>query len=54
MHAKLWKKWAVLAAGCGVLLQAAPTCVQVAQVVTGWATAITAGSALVLVREILR
>ncbi len=54
MQSKLWKKWALLTMGCGVLLQAAPTCVQVAQVVTGWATAITAGSAVILVREILR
>ena len=48
-----WKKWTLFVTGCGMLLQVA-TCSQAAQIVTGWATAITAGSAVVLVHKILK
>ncbi len=46
------KKLAFLLATGSIILQA-PACTDVATVVTGWASAITAGSAVYLVYEIL-
>lgn len=45
-------KWAMVLASGATLLQA-PTCTDVATVATGWASVVTAGSVLFLVREIL-
>lgn len=52
MKKHAWKKWAVMAASAAVLLQT-PSCVDAANVATGWASVLTAGGVLFLVREVL-
>jgi len=46
------KKWALACASGAVLLQV-PGCTEAAVIVTGWASAITAGGVLFLVRKIM-
>ena len=47
------KKW-LLTLSAGAIMLQAPTCAETATIVTGWASTITAGSALYLAWEILR
>jgi hypothetical protein len=46
------KKWALACASGAVLLQV-PGCTEAAVIVTGWASAITAGGVLFLIRKIM-
>ena len=52
MRKRQWKSWLVMVASGSVMFQA-PGCAESAVIATGWFSAITAGSVVYLVGQIL-